>query len=79
MTTANSFQGSIRYDHNVSKRVFIYGAFAGGYDELQQPLWGQTMNARRFTRHGNFDKALDAQRMYLDQLLKMKPATETTQ
>jgi site-specific recombinase XerC len=29
--------------------------------------------------HGNFDKALDAQRMYLDQLLKMKPATESTQ
>jgi hypothetical protein len=29
--------------------------------------------------HGNFDKAVDAQRMYLDQLLKMKPATESTQ
>ena len=35
MTTANSFQGLIRYDHNLSKRIFIYGAFAGGYDELQ--------------------------------------------
>lgn len=34
-TTANSFQGLIRYDHNLTKRVFAYGAFAGGYDELQ--------------------------------------------
>jgi len=29
--------------------------------------------------HGNFGKALDAQRMYMDQLLKMKPALESTQ
>ena len=29
--------------------------------------------------HGNFDKALDAQRVYMDQLLKMKPASESTQ
>jgi integrase len=29
--------------------------------------------------HGNFDKALDAQRVYLAQLLKMKPASESTQ
>jgi putative salt-induced outer membrane protein YdiY len=34
-TTANSFQGLVRYDHNLTKRVFVYGAFAGGYDELQ--------------------------------------------
>jgi len=34
-TTANSFQGLIRYDRNITKRVFVYGAFAGGYDELQ--------------------------------------------
>ena len=34
-TTANSFQGLIRYDHNLTKRLFAYGAFAGGYDELQ--------------------------------------------
>lgn len=34
-TTANSFQGSIRYDHNLNRRVFLYGVFAGGYDELQ--------------------------------------------
>lgn len=34
-TTANSFQGSIRYDHNLTKRVFAYGVFAGMYDELQ--------------------------------------------
>lgn len=34
-TTANSFQGAIRYDRNLSKRLFAYGAFAGGYDELQ--------------------------------------------
>ena len=34
-TTANSFQGSIRYDRNLSKRLFAYGVFAGGYDELQ--------------------------------------------
>lgn len=29
--------------------------------------------------HGNFGKALDAQRVYMDQLLKMKPASESTQ
>ena len=29
--------------------------------------------------HGNFDKALDAQLVYMDQLLKMKPASESTQ
>jgi hypothetical protein len=34
-TTANSFQGLIRYDRNLTKRVLVYGAFAGGYDELQ--------------------------------------------
>ncbi len=34
-TTANSFQGLVRYDRNLTKRVFVYGAFAGGYDELQ--------------------------------------------
>ena len=34
-TTANSFQGLIRYDHNLTKRIFAYGAFAGTYDELQ--------------------------------------------
>lgn len=34
-TTANSFQGLIRYDRNLSKRVFAYGVFSGGYDELQ--------------------------------------------
>ena len=35
VTSANSFQGLIRYDHNLTKRLFAYGAFAGGYDELQ--------------------------------------------
>ena len=34
-TTANSFQGLIRYDHDLTKRVFAYGVFAGGYDQLQ--------------------------------------------
>jgi integrase len=29
--------------------------------------------------HGNFGKALEAQRLYMDRLLKMKPATESTQ
>ena len=29
--------------------------------------------------HGDFDKALNAQRMYMDQLLKMKPASGSTQ
>ena len=29
-------------------------------------------------RHGNFDTALAAQRVYMDQLLKMKPASEST-
>jgi hypothetical protein len=34
-TTANSFQGLIRYDRNLTKKLFAYGIFAGGYDELQ--------------------------------------------
>jgi putative salt-induced outer membrane protein len=34
-TTANSLQGIIRYDRDLNKRLFVYGAFAGGYDELQ--------------------------------------------
>ena len=34
-TTANSLQGSIRYDRDLNKRLFVYGTFAGGYDELQ--------------------------------------------
>src|ERR1700722_4333582 len=29
--------------------------------------------------HGNFGKALDAQRVYMKQLLRMKPASESTQ
>jgi integrase len=29
--------------------------------------------------HGNFGKALDAQRVYMEQLLRMKPAPESTQ
>jgi putative salt-induced outer membrane protein YdiY len=34
-TTVNSFTGSIRYDRNITKRLFAYGAFSGGYDTLQ--------------------------------------------
>ena len=34
-TTANSFQGLIRYDRNLTKRLFAYGVFAGGYDECR--------------------------------------------
>ena len=34
-TTANSFQGLLRYDRNLNKRLFMYGAFAGSYDSLQ--------------------------------------------
>lgn len=34
-TTANSFQGMIRYDRNITKKLFWYGDFAGGYDALQ--------------------------------------------
>lgn len=34
-TTANSLGGLIRYDRNLTKRWFAYGAFAGMYDELQ--------------------------------------------
>ena len=29
--------------------------------------------------HGSFNKALDAQRVYMEQLLRMKPASESTQ
>ena len=34
-TSANTFGGLIRYDRNISRRWFIYGAFAGMYDALQ--------------------------------------------
>ena len=105
--------------------------FSSPYLHGNQPLWGQTMNARfvkpaaielglssegRFGwhcfrhslstwaneatkditvsqtmlrhakpdttaiyTHGNFEKALDAQRRYMDRLFKMKPTTESTQ
>jgi putative salt-induced outer membrane protein YdiY len=43
-TTANSFQGLIRYDHNLTKRLFAYAAFAGGYDELQDLNYRITPN-----------------------------------
>jgi len=35
VTSANSFQGLIRYDRNINKRLFAYAVFAGGYDELE--------------------------------------------
>lgn len=34
-TTANAFHGSLRYDRNITKRVFAYGIFAGEFDRLQ--------------------------------------------
>ena len=62
MTTANSFQGVIRYDRNVSKRVFIYGAFAGGYDELQN------LNYRLFPNGGIGFHAIMTEKTTLDLL-----------
>ncbi len=44
ITSANSFQGLIRYDHNLTKKLFAYGAFAGGYDELQNLNYRITPN-----------------------------------
>src|SRR5664279_3875907 len=34
-TSANSLGGVIRYDRNLNKKLFAYGAFAGMYDALQ--------------------------------------------
>lgn len=34
-TTANAFGGSIRYDRNLTPRLFAFGLFAGLYDHLQ--------------------------------------------
>jgi putative salt-induced outer membrane protein YdiY len=34
-TTANSLGGSIRYDHNLTKRLFAFGLLAGMYDHSQ--------------------------------------------
>ena len=34
-TTANAFGGSVRYDHNLTPRLFAFGLFAGLYDRLQ--------------------------------------------
>jgi len=35
VTSANSFGGLIRYDHNLNQKIFAYGVFAGMYDTLQ--------------------------------------------
>ena len=34
-TSANSFGGLIRYDHNLNAKLFAYGVFSGMYDALQ--------------------------------------------
>jgi len=34
-TTANALGGFIRYDHNLTKRLFAFGLFAGSYDHAQ--------------------------------------------
>jgi len=34
-TTANAFGGSIRYDRNITKKLFAFGLFAGLYDHAQ--------------------------------------------
>jgi putative salt-induced outer membrane protein YdiY len=34
-TTANSFGGFIRYDHNLTKKWFVFGLLTGLYDHLQ--------------------------------------------
>jgi putative salt-induced outer membrane protein YdiY len=36
ITSANQLGGLIRYDHNLNKKLFVYGVFTGMYDELQQ-------------------------------------------
>jgi putative salt-induced outer membrane protein YdiY len=33
--SANNFFGAIRYDRNLTKRLFAFGLFGGGYDHLQ--------------------------------------------
>jgi putative salt-induced outer membrane protein YdiY len=35
ITSANSLGGLIRYDHDLNKKLFAYGVFAGMYDTLQ--------------------------------------------
>lgn len=35
LSTANSLQAMVRYDRNLNRRLFIFGTFAGGYDQLQ--------------------------------------------
>lgn len=34
-TTANSLIGTLRYDHNLTPRLFAFGLFTGMYDELE--------------------------------------------
>jgi putative salt-induced outer membrane protein YdiY len=34
-TSANAFGGFIRYDHNLTKKLFVFGLFAGLYDHAQ--------------------------------------------
>ncbi len=62
-TTANSFQGLIRYDHNLTKRLFAYGAFAGGYDQLQD------LNYRLMPSAGLGLHAIATEKTTLDLLL----------
>jgi putative salt-induced outer membrane protein YdiY len=61
-TSANSFQGLIRYDHNLTKRLFAYAAFAGGYDELQN------LNYRIYPNGGLGFHAIASPRTTLDLL-----------
>jgi putative salt-induced outer membrane protein YdiY len=62
-TTANSFQGLIRYDRNITKRLFWYGAFAGSYDTLQD------LNYRLVPGGGIGFHAIATNRTTLDLLL----------
>jgi putative salt-induced outer membrane protein YdiY len=34
-TTANALGGSVRYDHNITKKLFLFGLFVGAYDHAQ--------------------------------------------
>lgn len=70
-TTANSFQGLLRYDRNITKRLFWYGAFAGGYDSLQN------LNYRLVPGAGIGFHAIATPRTTLDLLLGLAYTRES--
>jgi integrase len=77
--------GLINEDQRFGWHRFRHSLSTWGNETTKDITVSQTMlrhakpDTTAIYTHGNFDKALDAQRIYMGQLLKMKPASESTQ